>query len=494
MALATASLRPLAPQQFGYAQARHLLNRAGWGGTPQQIVALQMMGLDAAVDYLVDYESIDETVPNPTYDPNILRPYTPEEQEMLRVARERGDQATIDRLREKRLAMEREDARQMGDLRRWWLGRIIRSPRPLEDKLTLLWHGHFASNYRTVENSFMMLQQNVMLRRHAKDSFAKAAASIIRDPAMIKFLNNDSNRKGRPNENLARELMELFTLGEGNYTENDIKEGARALTGYGIEGNNFRFYRDRHDDGYKQILGQRGNFNGDDFVNLCLQRRSCGEFICLKLYRHFVGDLPDGPDAPARSVITNLARQLVRDKYRLGGVLKTLFRSEHFYDPAIMGNMIKSPTQLVAGIVRTLDTPVRDIGALVDAMDMMGQRLFDPPSVKGWNGGRAWINTSTLFIRQNLATYLITGKSSYDRGWSRHHLNYDPSFLIEGMPIRTPSAVVEHLCATLLGEQLHPQRREQLTAFLEARGGKLNRDTIIALLLLMTAMPEFQLC
>lgn len=494
MVAATSSLKPLSPKKFGYAEARHLLNRAGWGGTPQQIVALQLMGLDAAVDYLVDYDAIPDVVPNPEYRDNILRPYTPEEREMLRIAEERGDQETIDRLREQQLAREREDRKQMAELRRWWLTRIIRSPRPLEEKLTLLWHGHFATNYRTVENSYQMLKQNVFLRRHAADSFATLVMGIIRDPAMIRFLNNDSNRRSSPNENLARELMELFTLGEGNYTEKDIKEGARALTGYGVDGNEFRFYKNQHDDGMKQIFGERGTFNGDDFAQMCLMRRSCGEFVCLKLYKHFVSDLPDGPNAPARSVITQLARQLVRDRYRLRGVLKTLFRSEHFYDPAFMGNMIKSPTQLVAGTIRTLNTPERDLDKLLDAMAMMGQQLFDPPSVKGWNGGRAWINTSTLFIRQNIAAYLITGKTPYERGWDRNQLDYDPMFLIEGMAINTPSAVVEHLCATVLGENVHPKRREQLTQFLEERGGRVHRDTIIALLLLMTAMPEYQLC
>jgi hypothetical protein len=492
---ATSSIKPLAPQNFGPAQAHHLLNRAAFGGTRQQIVALQKLGLDAAVNYLVDYEAIDDsTLANPEYDPDILRPYSTEERLAIQRARRDNDRAVLEQVRAQRLQMEAEDRRQMGELRQWWLARIISTPRPLEEKLVLFWHGHFASNYRTVGSSFLMLKQNVLFRQCAKDNFARLTRSIVRDPAMIKFLNNDSNNRHSPNENLARELMELFTLGEGNYTESDIKEGARALTGYGLQGNDFQFRPALHDKGTKELFGRRGTFDGDDFVQLCLQRRACAEFICLKLYKYFVSDLPDGADEAARIVVESMARQLVDEKWRVGPVLKTLFKSEHFYDAAIVGNMIKNPIQLVVGAIRTLNTPYRDLDSLVDAMTMMGQRLFDPPSVKGWTGGRAWINTSTLFMRQNLATYLLTGKLPYENSWRRDDIAYDPMFLIAGAANQTPAAVVEHLCATLLGGTLHPQRRQEISAFLSARDRPMTSESVIALLLLITALPEYQLC
>ncbi len=491
----TRSTRPLGPRSFGYDQARHLLNRAGFGGTPRQIVTLQAMGLDKAVDSLVDYHKIDDqTLAPPNYDADIIRPPTRQERQQFERARRENDAAAREAARLRRARSQAADRQQMAGLRQWWLRRMIATPRPLEEKLVLLWHSHFASNHRTVRDSFLMLKQNAMFRRHANDSFAALAMNIVRDPAMIRFLNNDSNNKDHPNENLARELMELFTLGEGNYTENDIKQGARALTGYTARDNDFVFRQNAHDAGAKTILGKRGRFNGDDFVRILLAHRQCAAFVAYKLYRHFVSDMPNGPDPAAKTVIRKLAQQLYARQYQIAPVLKTLFKSEHFYDPAIVGNLIKSPAQLVVGTVRGLQPPDRDAGILDTAMNMMGQRLFDPPSVAGWDGGRSWINTSTLFVRQNLCAYLISGKLPFKDGWSRNDVNYDPGFLVKDLPAPKPAAVTDHLIATLLGDRVAPQRREQLIGFLSDRGGPINRDTLIATLLLITAMPEYQLC
>jgi uncharacterized protein (DUF1800 family) len=492
--VANTSIAPIRPAAFDDAKARHLLSRAGFGGTPQQITTLQKMGLDKAVDYLVDYQAIDITeLPKPEYDAEILHPRTDEEKRIIASAAT-GDQAARDKIRADFLRRQALDRGQMNRLEQWWLARFVATPRPLEEKLVLLWHGHFASNHRTVHDSFLMLKQNALFRKHANGNFADMALAIIRDPAMLKFLNNDSNRKGHPNENLARELMELFTLGVGNYSEGDIKEGARALTGYGVEDNDFQFRPFVHDGGTKEILGQRGTFDGEGFVRVLLARADCPLFVCYKLYKHFVGDIDEKPTAAQEAVIRQLARVLVDNRYELKPVLKAMFKCEHFYDAAVVGNQIKSPAQFVAGTTRVLSTPPRDLNALSDAMAMMGQKLFDPPSVAGWYGGRNWINTSTLFVRQNLAAYLITGKLPFDDGWSAEEMDYDPTFLIEGLPERTPEAVVARLMVTLIGASAPPERSEQLITFLKGRGREIKRDTLIALLLLITAMPEFQLC
>lgn len=488
-----ASLQPLAASKFGFEQAAHLLNRAGFGGTRQQIEALQRMGLNRAVDYLVDYDRIDESdLPEPECDPDIMRPPTAEERELQKQAR--TDEVIQDRLRAAQLFRQELDAKQMVELERWWLGRLIATPRPLQEKLTLLWHGHFASHYRAVGDSYLMLKQNQFFRTHAAGSFADLALGIVRDPAMIKFLNNNSNRKGRPNENLARELMELFTLGEGNYTEEDIKEGARALTGYTYQDNDFHFDKRAADMETKTILGQTGMWDGESFVRILLNRQDCPTFIAYKLYRHFVADIDDGFSDLAKSFITQLARLIWTMRYQLKPALKAMFRSQTFYDPAIMGNQIKSPAQLLVGTVRMLDMPVTDINLLGDAMNMMGQKLFNPPSVAGWYGGRSWINTSTLFVRQNLCTYLLTGKLPFRDGWSPDQIELDPSQFIEGLEHPTPGRIVDHLLGTFCAVKLSPERREPLVKFLAGRANPTSRDALIGVMLLITAMPEYQLC
>jgi len=490
----TPSLQPLPDREFGYLQAQHLLNRAGFGGTARQISALQTMGLAKAVDLLVDYDKVDAgRLPHARVDPDLMGPPSEQERRMYQEARRTNDQATLDRIEAERLARQAQDRTQMHAMQQWWLARMIATPRPLEEKLTLFWHGHFASQHRKVRDSYLLMRQNQLFRSHAAGNFADLLIGSVRDPAMIRFLDNQNNNRNRPNENLARELMELFALGEGQYSEQDIKQGARALTGYSVDDNDFIFRKAQHDSGPKTILGVKGNHNGDDFARILLARRACAEFIAGKLYRFFVAEASDTPDDTSKQVIAQLARELFSQKYELRPVLKLLFRSRHFYDGAIAGNMIKSPAQFIVGTVRVLNTPTRQFGVVVDAMNTMGQELFDPPSVAGWPGGRMWINTSTLYVRQNLAAYLITNKLPFDKDWDNSQLGYDPMFLIEDLPSRTPEAVVDHLTATLLGPTLDP-RRDELVHFVKSRNMGITRDTLIALLLLITALPEYQLC
>jgi len=489
-------LDPIPDTRFDQPAARHLLDRAGFGGTPRQVRDLAGLGVAAAVDHLVDYERIDDAhVSTFDADPDILPALTDAERQALRRAREAEDEATLSHYRAIRNRARRDDAQQLSAMRQWWLARMVETPRPLEEKLTLLWHDHFATSHRGCRDSFLLYQQNRMFRRHASGSFADLALGIIRDPAMIMYLNNDRNRKQRPNENLARELMELFTLSEGQYTERDIREGARALTGYFRDDDDFVFQRYAHDGGTKTILGVEDNHDGESFVMTLLRRRACSEFIAWKLYRHFVADVTDFDDLSdaQRSVIIEMARQMRASDYRIKPVLKTLFRSEHFYDPAVRGTKIKSPVHLTVNLVRVLRPPARDFGVLVEAMRAMGQDLFAPPNVAGWPGGRAWINTATLFIRQNLATYLITGRPPFKANAPPPDDRYDPTRLIAELDAPTPEAVVDHLLDMLLGAARNDARRAQLLRFLADHDNHVGRDTLIALLCLITAMPEYQL-
>lgn len=500
----TSSMQPLGAKQFGLNEARHLLWRAGFGGTPNQIQTLVSWGLEKSVDYLVNYKQVKVEDPDAkAFKSDIMHPPTQEERMEQARARQAQDETSLARLRAKRQEAEREDREQMRSIQTWWLKRMIESARPLEEKMTLLWHGHFATSYRTIEDSYHMYTQNLMFRRHAVGNFGTMLHEIVQDPAMIAYLDNDDSRKNKPNENLARELMELFGLGVGNYTEQDIKEGARALTGYTFRDDQFLFDQRNHDTGIKNILGAKGAFTGEDFVNIILQQKACSRFIAGKIYRHLVHDYPTGRkriDDAARQVINDMAEALVREKYEMIPVLRRLLMSQHFYDPALRCEQIKSPVQLVVGAVRSLNTPVRDLGTLLDATNLMGQNICFPPSVKGWDGGRSWINTSTMFVRQNVLVFLLTGKRPIGRDALADKESYDASVLLSQLADAYPDSasgdpekVIDAILQFALGHT-SAAGRETLVQYVRAKGGRLTPTIITEIMLLITAMPEYQLC
>ena len=499
------SQRWLDPAAFDYQEAQHLLNRAGFGGTPDQIQALVSLGLDAAVDYLLEYQRIDDApLGMDRFNKDFMRPVSPQEQQQMQRAWQGRDQKALEMYREQRQKAQQSDWAQMRELQAWWLSRMIETPCPLAERMTLFWHGHFATSYRGVEDSYHMFMQNQLFRRHAAGDFKALVHGIIRDPAMLRSLNNDQNHKTHPNENLARELMELFTLGEGPaYTENDVKEGARALTGYTFVDDEFidmesTRYQQLHDDEPKRILGRSGDWNGDDFVDLIFDQGSVGEFICGKLYRFLVNDRPGPLDESRQQYVLDLASQFRMCHYMLKPVLKTLFMSEHFYDPSNVGTLIKSPVQLIVQASRTLGTPPRSPSALVSAADLMGQHLYYPPTVKGWGGGRGWINTSSLLIRQNAMVYLLTGRRPNGYPWPEDGAPYDATHLIEHLRGRGGRVdardAVTHLLRINLAGPPHEERVEELIAFVRQGGGRLDNPAVIALLSLITSMPEYQLC
>jgi uncharacterized protein (DUF1800 family) len=427
-----------------------------------------------------------------------MRPDSPEERETLRRARAAGDEETIARLQRERQAREKSDREQLAEMQKWWLAKMISTGRPLEEKLTLFWHGHFATGYRTIENSYHMLRQNAFLRANAAGNFADLVRGIIRDPAMLKYLDNDENRRRSPNENLARELMELFTLGEGNdYTERDIKEGARALTGMTFQGNEFFFNQQEHDPTPKTILGRTGSFAGDEFVSIILEHPVCARFIVSKLYKFFVNDAPT-PPKDAGDAVARLAKDFRAKRYEIRPILKTLFRSQHFHAKDNRLSVVKSPTQLMVQTIRSLGTPTREMSALAQAGDLMGQQLFQPPSVKGWDGGRAWINTATLFVRQNIVVYLVTGRRPAAFDWNPSELSYDVSPLLAHLRDSgggvDPHEAVRALATFALGGEPAPERIAELDEFLGSLGGTVTEDRVKAMLCLIGAMPEYQLC
>jgi uncharacterized protein (DUF1800 family) len=504
----TPSMTAIKPARFGYGEARHLLWRAGFGGTPRQIQTLVNWGPERSVEYLLEPDKVEfQTVGADEFDRNIIRPPSPEEQAEARRARRSQDEEALARLRAAQQNRERQDRQQMREVQKWWLKRMIETPRPLEEKMTLFWHGHFATSFRTIENSYHMFNQNMLFRTHALGNFGELLFAIIRDPAMLAYLDQNDSRKNRPNENLARELMELFSLGVGNYTEQDIKEGARALTGHTFQDDEFVFRKNDHDDNPKQVLGHSGRMTGDDFVRAILAQRACARFMARKLYKYFVADIPplDATDNDrkldpvASRVIDDLAGDLRSSRYQLRPVLRRMFLSEHFYDARIMGQQIKSPVQLLVGAVRSLNTPTRDLGLLLDALDLMGQKIFEPPSVKGWDGGRSWVNTSTLYVRQNILAFLLTGKKPAGYDAMADEERYDPQPLLEELARADPGAdkdiakVIDYLLNFTLGTAPE-DARELLKAFAADLSVGISPDLITGMLLLTTAMPEYQLC
>ncbi|MBT5136592.1 MAG: DUF1800 domain-containing protein [Phycisphaerae bacterium] len=494
------SVKPLDPKEFDERKAQHLLQRAGFGGTTKQAVALSKLGLEKAVEYIVEYNNI--TDPEPVlldaYDKDIIRPLTAAERKVALKARQDKDEDTVDKLRKERQRRQREDRKQISEMELWWLQRMVSTPRPLEEKLTLFWHGHFATGYRTIEDSYQMYLQNNFFRKNAMGNFKEdLVRGIIHDPAMIKYLNNHQNRKQAPNENLARELMELFTLGEGEgYDEDDIKEGARCLTGYTVEDHDFTFNSRNHDTGQKRIFGRSGYYDGDDFVDLIFTRPNVAKFIVNKLYRYFVNDLPHGKTADSKKFTISISNLLKRKNWELKPILKTIFLSEHFYDDSNMQAIIKSPVQLIVQATRSLNPPQRRkmVQTLAVSADLMGQRLFAPPSVKGWDGGRMWINTSTMFMRQNTLLYLLTGQRPGSASWEADNNQFNGMALVEGNT-RDPKDAITFLLTALLNQDKHDRDRvASLENYMKTQNNTINNETVTGLLTLITAMPEYQLC
>lgn len=290
----------------------------------------------------------------------------------------------------------------------WWLYRILYGTHPLLEKMTLFWHNHFATSNAKVQNAGFMLKQYDLLKCYALGSFNSMLREMSSDPAMMIWLDTALSKKGKPNENYARELMELFCLGIGNYTEQDIREAARAFTGWsiktGVDGRReASFASDQHDDGEKHVLGQRGQWKSDDIVRICLEQKSAPRFVVGKLYQFFISE----SEPPAQELIAPLAEQFRRSDFDTGAIVSTMLRSNLFFSPTAYRCRIKAPVDYAVGIVRALEGRLGTT-ALAQALEGMGQHLLYPPSVKGWDGGPAWLNGQTLLFRQNLALALTS--------------------------------------------------------------------------------------
>ena len=490
-------LKPLSSDRWDQAAAAHLLNRAGFGGTPVEIKGLADRGLNGAVDYLVDYE----TIPDPTPDPDWAKP-DPDRIKQLYEASRNG---TPEEQRQKRQEMQRLQRERIMELRGWWLRRMAQGPRPLQERMALFWHGHFATSYEKVRDAYYMWRQNDIFRRLATGNWELLLLETGKDPAMLVWLDQAQSRREHPNENYAREVMELFALGEGHYTEHDITEAARALTGWSLDRLDQTYvYRPfLHDNGDKTIFGKTGNFDGDDFISLIVGQPQAAKFITAKIWNYFTGDVP------SPEVNEALAANFRENGNNFKPLLKTMFRCEEFYSPEIVRNEVKSPVQWLVGTVRMLECELPPPLVSWGMLRQLGQDLFAPPNVKGWDGGVTWITTNTLLTRYNDAQALVQGSlpplaagdfGGKGAGNGQRVMRALQRMRIGGVnvdKILTPEerdsnhSIIASLQNRLFQTTLKKDQQDALQEFLDSKTKMSNVDILTAIRLMMST-PEYQ--
>lgn len=386
-------LAPFAATEWSRRDATHLLWRTQFGATGQEIERAHREGLHKTLDRLL--ETQEET----------------------------KDFLEVDAI----LRETAYDTGEAGDLQAWWLYRMHYTANPLVEKLTLFWHNHFATSIAKVRDVPLMAAQNDLFRTQSLGSFRELLHGISKDVAMLIWLDGNANRKRHANENFAREVMELFSLGEGNYTENDVKEAARAFTGWHVLDDRFWFNQRQHDAKDKTLFGKSANLNGSDVVNLCLQQKACPRFLAHKLLRAFV------LDQPTQAQTNALASRIRKHDFALSPVMRELLASQFFFGETARHARIKSPVELTLGACRALQARP-NLQAVKRVAGQLGQSLFEPPTVKGWEGGRLWITSASLLQRNNFAHALLAGEMGRLPGPSLSRQRYQDLLLAREAP------------------------------------------------------------
>ncbi len=376
------------------AQLRYFYSRAAFGATPAELHRATEKPLRKTIRQLFhDSASVDDLL--------IVKPAENQPRQALR-------QLVRDGQLDKEMLKERIrlNTQQIRDLNLLWLDRMVAGPGALREKMALFWHGHFACR-PSGQNALFMQQYVNTIRRNALGKFGDLLMSVSKEPAMLQFLNNQQNKKNAPNENFAREVMELFTLGRGNYTEHDIKEAARAFTGWQYTPDGKFVFRERvHDAADKTIFGKTGPFVGEDVIAMLLENRQTARFVVGKVYRYFVAD-GSVDDRETSRRIEELAGQFYKSGYDITDLMETIFNADWFYEPRNVGAHIKSPVELLAGMRHTLGITFDQPQPQIFVQRTLGQTLFYPPNVAGWPGGRNWIDSSSLLFRMQLPAYVL---------------------------------------------------------------------------------------
>jgi len=453
-------------------QTKHFYHRAGFGiGIPELSTDFRLKpsqlveeGIQASLD-LFDQDQIAETG-SPIQDQSPFRSeYEP------------------------RMQRRETMTDQLDQLRGRWIDKMISTQHTIGEKMTLFWHGHFACQCPTENIAFPYLN---VLRKHALGDFKSMLHSVAKSPAMIIFLNNLQNRKGYPNENFARELMELFTLGRGNYTERDVAESARAFTGWSADQQgNFLFRENNHDFGEKDFLGKRGPLDGHDVIDLILQQPETPFFQAGRLYGYFVNQHTNGMH------VEKIAHEIKATDFDLAKVMHFILTQDFFYDQANLSNRIKSPIELLVQVARLFGLQYQNQKELSFLQKALGQLLFEPPNVSGWPGGRNWINNSTLMLRLNLVRYLLnqerfdhavaTPLEAMAAGESIQivHISKDYSPLLDHFSGTRYDQLEEIIAKTLLATKKAPD-------IAKSRDFK-DLDFTLQLILKTVSLPEFQM-
>jgi uncharacterized protein (DUF1800 family) len=442
-----APFEPTAQDPWDLAKAAHLHRRAGFGASRAELQRDVKDGPIASVDRLFQ--------PRPLSD---------------------DQQQVIDNLRQGML-----DSGSVDRLKAWWLYRVLYDPDPLREKLTLFWHSHFATSIRKVNNVRYMLAQNETLRRHALGPFAQLLTAMVGDPAMLVWLDGAVSKKEKPNENFGREYLELFTLGVGHYTESDIRAATRAFTGWSIDEDGKSLYQEAaHDGGDKTFLEQTGAWKSADIVRLTLEQPACAEFLCKKLYRFLVNEA----DAPSVELLAPLARELRGHDYNIAHVVRIMLCSRHFYAASNRRLRVQGPVEFSVGLLRALEVPPTDVRLLALAVvcERQGQDLFAPPNVKGWDGGKTWLNSTAVLERGNWCNDVIWGNADFGLR------AYDPLAWAKRYEI-APEKAAEAFLEVLLQGAGHDRARELVLR--AGRGG--GADDLRKALQLIVHCPEHQL-
>jgi uncharacterized protein (DUF1800 family) len=507
---------PEAPDSWTLQEAAHLLSRAGFGGSPRQIKELHGRGRKKAVDWLLAMDAPLDEVPVPEW--------AADEQAILAKARTRfresreGMRGLSAEEREKKRRMlnqerQREQRKQSVDLQDWWFRRMVQTEAPLREKMTLFWHDHFPSSVQKVRVTYLLYKQNALFRENAVGNFKDLTRKVTVDPAMMLYLDTQTSKKGKPNENFSRELMELFTLGEGNYTEQDVKEAARAFTGYtvnrltGVTGHQ----KGQWDGGEKTVLGKKGRFDGDGVIDVLFEQRACAEYLPKKLWEFFAYE------SPSEELVEGLGQSFREGGFEVSGLLREILRSKEFYSSQAMRTQIKSPIQFLVQMIRQLELSELPKVYTVSISQQLGQSLFRPPNVAGWDWGRAWINTNALLTRYNVAGFVTKGTNAEamaSGGGGAGGAGGGAMMRMQGMmrtagrnwagpdyerivprELRKDSAeLVKLLSFRFFNTQLDEKHQKTFAEFADAKRGVVFTNTEVAELVhLMMSTPHYQL-
>ena len=450
--------------------AAHLLRRAGFGGTPQEIAAAARSNLHDVVESLVHYAGPSNASPPDVYDPT---------QQLfgIRLLAAADRMATLKTIRQ-------QAQQSIVSMQTWWLNQMLTTPAPLQEKMTFFFHGHFttAAIQKGAWPSYVY-NQNQLFRQNALGNLRDLTLAVSKDPAMLLYLDNASSNKTHPNENYARELMELFTLGHGNYSEEDIRQSARAFTGWTIDRQTGEFVDNPriHDTGVKTFLGRSGNFDGSDIVSIIYQQPAASKFWANTLLNYFVYNDPEP------QLVDGLASVIRKYDFNLAPVMSTLLQSNVFFSPRAYRALVKSPVEFVVGTHKTFALPEIDKIA-PRALSQMGQILFYPPNVAGWPGGQNWITSQTIIARQNFLAQLSNSPMMGDSAW------------LEEIPMDADRASFELIQVLLQGDAPDAARAQLLsylngasTSALKTLGAENFQERVRGAAYLAMAMPAYQL-